>query len=131
MPQGESPWSRRRAWLLWDDLTSDEIECEIATLSRHGPRMGLVLAATPSCFKNSASLIVVELRGIEGAAMVSAESVELWDELTSDEIDCEITALWPTAALGYGIMGLRGMGYRDTGYGIMGYGMRDNGIQAG
>ena len=105
MPQGESPWSRRRAWLLWDDLTSDEIECEIATLSRHGPRMGLVLAATPSCFKNSASLIVVELRGIEGAAMVSAESVELWDELTSDEIECEITALSPTAATGYGIMG--------------------------
>ena len=106
MPQGESPWSRRRAWLLWNDLTSDEIECEIATLSRHGgPRMGLVLAATPSCFKNSASLIVVELRGIEGAAMVSAESVELWDELTSDEIECEIMALSPTAATGYGIMG--------------------------
>ena len=107
MPQGESPWSRRRAWLLWDDLTSDEIECEIATLSRHGPTQdGLgPRRATPSCFKNSASLIVVELRGIEGAAMVSAESVELWDELTSDEIECEITAVSPTAATGYGIMG--------------------------
>ena len=98
-PLPRAALARAVSWRL-ASIRSCPLDCTFA-----GVDVGLVLAATPSCLKNSASLIVVELRGIEGAAMVSAESVELWDELTSDEIDCEITALSPTAAMGYGIMG--------------------------